>query len=126
MIASRCLAKPRPRSHEAFVAHLVEKIIEARVGRRQIGFGLEGEVANPLTIKVATPKTPFVEVEPDDLLLSAKSDEAVATGKLTPLQEPKLVAIVRNDGQSASHLHFDVAALFGGPIDHERLCGSVD
>ena len=46
----------------------LEKIIEARVGRRQIGFGLEGEVANPLTIKVATPKTPFVEVEPDDLL----------------------------------------------------------
>ncbi|MDQ6612476.1 MAG: ATP-dependent Clp protease ATP-binding subunit ClpX [Gemmatimonadota bacterium] len=44
----------------------LEKIIEARTGRRQIGFRPEGDTGAP--VKVSTPKTPFVEVEPDDLL----------------------------------------------------------
>lgn len=45
----------------------LEKIIEARTGRRQIGWGAE-QKADKLSNKVTTPKTPFVEVEPDDLL----------------------------------------------------------
>ena len=44
----------------------LEKIIEARTGRRQIGFRPEGDTGQP--VKVSTPKTPFLEVEPDDLL----------------------------------------------------------
>ncbi|MEP6764653.1 MAG: ATP-dependent Clp protease ATP-binding subunit ClpX [Gemmatimonadaceae bacterium] len=44
----------------------LEKIIEARTGRRQIGFVAENDVGKP--VKVSTPKTPFAEVEPDDLL----------------------------------------------------------
>jgi ATP-dependent Clp protease ATP-binding subunit ClpX len=45
----------------------LEKIIEARTGRRQIGWGAE-QKAPAAKNKVTTPKTPFVEVEPDDLL----------------------------------------------------------
>jgi ATP-dependent Clp protease ATP-binding subunit ClpX len=47
----------------------LEKIIEARTGRRQLGFDTnkkdDGKV---VSIKQTTPKTPFAEVEPDDLL----------------------------------------------------------
>ncbi|HEX7919037.1 MAG TPA: ATP-dependent Clp protease ATP-binding subunit ClpX, partial [Gemmatimonadales bacterium] len=49
----------------------MEKIIEARTGRRQIGFGDEkgdAKHAKITPIKQTTPKTPFAEVEPDDLL----------------------------------------------------------
>ncbi len=45
----------------------LEKIIEARTGRRQIGWGTEAKTDSS-SYKVTTPKTPFVEVEPDDLL----------------------------------------------------------
>jgi len=46
----------------------LEKIIEARVGRRQIGYGGTGSSEDKVTpIMRATPKTPFAEVEPDDL-----------------------------------------------------------
>ncbi|MBC8089617.1 MAG: AAA family ATPase, partial [Phycisphaerae bacterium] len=45
----------------------LEKIIEARTGRRQIGWGAEAK-AEGQSHKVTTPKAPFVEVEPDDLL----------------------------------------------------------
>jgi len=45
----------------------LEKIIEARTGRRQIGWGSEAKTDKP-SHKITTPKTPFVEVEPDDLL----------------------------------------------------------
>src|SRR5437773_366811 len=43
----------------------LEKIIESRTGRRQIGFTKE-EVAEGVAAKLK--KTPFVDVEPDDLL----------------------------------------------------------
>jgi len=46
----------------------LEKIIEARTGRRQIGFGEEKGDAKVKPINKTTPKTPFAEVEPDDLL----------------------------------------------------------
>jgi ATP-dependent Clp protease ATP-binding subunit ClpX len=50
----------------------LEKIIEARTGRRQIGFGDEkGDATSSKKIKPITKtstKTPFAEVEPDDLL----------------------------------------------------------
>ncbi|BAH39453.1 MAG TPA: ATP-dependent Clp protease ATP-binding subunit ClpX [Gemmatimonas aurantiaca] len=46
----------------------LEKIIEARTGRRMIGFGDEKPDTKVVSIGKTTPKTPFAEVEPDDLL----------------------------------------------------------
>ena len=47
----------------------LEKIIESRTGRRQIGFGDEKHGDAKVTpIGKTTTKTPFAEVEPDDLL----------------------------------------------------------
>jgi len=46
----------------------LEKIIEARTGRRQLGFDSRKADTKVVSIKQTTPKTPFVEVEPDDLL----------------------------------------------------------
>ena len=46
----------------------LEKIIEARTGRRQLGFDNKKGDAKVVSIKQTTPKTPFAEVEPDDLL----------------------------------------------------------
>jgi ATP-dependent Clp protease ATP-binding subunit ClpX len=46
----------------------LEKIIEARTGRRLIGFGDEKADTKVVSIGKTTPKTPFAEVEPDDLL----------------------------------------------------------
>lgn len=50
----------------------LEKIIEARVGRRQIGFGgVKNENEDTMVLDSITPvesKSPFAEVEPEDLL----------------------------------------------------------
>ncbi len=47
----------------------LEKIIESRTGRRQIGYGGPVGGEDKITpINRTTPKTPFAEVEPDDLL----------------------------------------------------------
>ena len=46
----------------------LEKIIEARTGRRQLGFDSRKADTKVVSIKQTTPKTPFAEVEPDDLL----------------------------------------------------------
>jgi ATP-dependent Clp protease ATP-binding subunit ClpX len=75
----------------------LEKIIEARVGRRQIGYGLEAAAANPK--KVTTAKTPFVEVEPDDLLRYGLIPELVGRlpvcVPLEALDEDSLVQILK-------------------------------
>ena len=46
----------------------LEKIIEARTGRRQLGFDSKKNDGKVVAIKKTTDKTPFAEVEPDDLL----------------------------------------------------------
>jgi len=46
----------------------LEKVIEARTGRRQLGFDSRKADTKVVSIKQTTPKTPFAEVEPDDLL----------------------------------------------------------
>jgi ATP-dependent Clp protease ATP-binding subunit ClpX len=75
----------------------LEKIIEARVGRRQIGYGLEAAAANPK--KITTAKTPFVEVEPDDLLRYGLIPELVGRlpvcVPLEALDEDSLVQILK-------------------------------
>ena len=75
----------------------LEKIIEARVGRRQIGYGIESAAVNPK--KVTTAKTPFVEVEPDDLLRYGLIPELVGRlpvcVPLEALDEDSLVQILK-------------------------------
>ena len=46
----------------------LEKIIEARTGRRQLGFDSKKNDGKVVAIKKTTDTTPFAEVEPDDLL----------------------------------------------------------
>src|SRR5512133_65190 len=74
----------------------LEKIIEARVGRKQIGFG--GEHAKGKGAKDAT-KNPFAEVEPDDLLRYGLIPELVGrlpvAVPLEALDEESLVRILK-------------------------------
>jgi len=74
----------------------LEKIIEARIGRRQIGFTKE-EVSNGRINDVA--KNPFAEVEPDDLLRYGLIPELVGrlpvTVALDALDEDALVRILK-------------------------------
>ncbi len=74
----------------------LEKIIEARTGRRQIGFTKE-EVASGKAQNLST--TPFAEVEPDDLLRYGLIPELVGrlpvTVPLEALDEDALVRILQ-------------------------------
>src|SRR6059036_2368579 len=73
----------------------LEKIIESRTGRRQIGFTKE-EVAEGVAAKLK--KNPFVDVEPDDLLRYGLIPELVGrlpvTVPLDALDEDALVRIL--------------------------------
>ena len=74
----------------------LEKIIETRVGRKQIGFGPgEGKVSHETMVK----KNPFVEVEPDDLLRFGLIPELVGrlpvVVPLEALDEESLVRILK-------------------------------
>jgi ATP-dependent Clp protease ATP-binding subunit ClpX len=73
----------------------LEKIIESRTGRRQIGFTKE-EVAEGLVAKVK--KNPFGDVEPDDLLRYGLIPELVGrlpvTVPLDSLDEESLIRIL--------------------------------
>src|SRR6266576_6672700 len=73
----------------------LEKIIESRTGRRQIGFTKE-EVAEGLAAKVK--KNPFGDVEPDDLLRYGLIPELVGrlpvTVPLDALDEDALIKIL--------------------------------
>jgi len=74
----------------------LEKIIEARTGRRQIGFGKEEAAGiTPEVLK----KTPFREVEPDDLLRYGLIPELVGrmpvVVPLEALDEDALVKILK-------------------------------
>src|SRR5688500_6441104 len=75
----------------------LEKIIEARTGRRLIGFN-KGERANGTTAADVT-KNPFAEVEPDDLLRYGLIPELVGrlpvTVSLEALDEDSLVRILK-------------------------------
>jgi ATP-dependent Clp protease ATP-binding subunit ClpX len=72
----------------------LEKIIEARTGRRQIGFGKADDGRTPLQVK-----NPFAEVEPDDLLRFGLIPELVGrlpvAVALEALDEDSLVRILK-------------------------------
>ena len=73
----------------------IEKIIEARTGKRQIGFSGAEIAAAPGVVS----KTPFAEVEPDDLLRYGLIPELVGrlpvTVALNSLDEESLVRILQ-------------------------------
>jgi ATP-dependent Clp protease ATP-binding subunit ClpX len=73
----------------------LEKIIEARTGRKQIGFGGDSEAKQGKGV----PKNPFAEVEPDDLLRYGLIPELVGrlpvAVPLEALDEESLVRILR-------------------------------
>ncbi len=77
----------------------LEKIIEARTGRRKIGFGDEKNAAKVKPIKVTSAKNPFAEVEPDDLLRFGIIPELVGRlpvcVPLEALDEETLVQILK-------------------------------
>ena len=74
----------------------LEKIIEARTGRKQIGFTQE-DVKSGKVVQLA--KNPFIEVEPDDLLRYGLIPELVGrlpvTVPLEALDEEALVRILK-------------------------------
>jgi ATP-dependent Clp protease ATP-binding subunit ClpX len=78
----------------------LEKIIEARTGRRQLGFDSKKPAdSKVVAIKQTTPKTPFAEVEPDDLLRFGIIPELVGRlpvcVPLEALDEDALVSILK-------------------------------
>ena len=77
----------------------LDKIIEARTGRRKIGFGDEKNSAKVKPIKTTTTKNPFAEVEPDDLLRFGIIPELVGRlpvcVPLEALDEETLVQILK-------------------------------
>ncbi len=77
----------------------LEKIIEARTGRRQLGFDTKKGDGKVVSIKQTTPKTPFAEVEPDDLLRFGIIPELVGRlpvcVPLEALDEEALVQILK-------------------------------
>jgi ATP-dependent Clp protease ATP-binding subunit ClpX len=77
----------------------LEKIIEARTGKRQLGFDTKKADAKVVSIKQTTPKTPYAEVEPDDLLRFGIIPELVGRlpvcVPLEALDEETLVAILK-------------------------------
>lgn len=77
----------------------LEKIIEARTGRRQLGFDNKKDDGKVVAIKQTTPKTPFAEVEPDDLLRFGIIPELVGRlpvcVPLEALDEESLVQILK-------------------------------
>ena len=75
----------------------LEKVIEARTGRRQIGFAGEALAANGKSKGKDAEKTnPFVEVEPDDLLRFGLIPELVGRMPVVvPLQALDEVSLVR-------------------------------
>ncbi|AMW05352.1 ATP-dependent Clp protease ATP-binding subunit ClpX [Gemmatimonas phototrophica] len=77
----------------------LEKIIEARTGKRQLGFDAKKGDSKVVSIKQTTPKTPFAEVEPDDLLRFGIIPELVGRlpvcVPLEALDEDTLVSILK-------------------------------
>jgi ATP-dependent Clp protease ATP-binding subunit ClpX len=77
----------------------LEKIIESRTGKRQLGFDTKKNDSKVVSIKQTTPKTPFAEVEPDDLLRFGIIPELVGRlpvcVPLEALDEDALVSILK-------------------------------
>jgi len=86
----------------------LEKIIEARTGRRQIGFNSQA------SLKAADKTNPFGEVEPDDLLRYGMIPELVGrlpvTVALDALDEKSLVRILKEPKNALTKQY---AKLFG-------------
>ncbi|HEX2716655.1 MAG TPA: ATP-dependent Clp protease ATP-binding subunit ClpX [Gemmatimonadaceae bacterium] len=88
----------------------LEKIIESRTGRRQIGFGGSGEGSNAERDRA---KNPFAEVEPDDLLRYGLIPELVGRLPVTvPLQALDEEALVRILKEPKNALTKQYAKLF--------------
>src|SRR5215469_16280378 len=78
----------------------LEKIIEARTGRKQIGFTKETAESDAVAGSIAKPpKNPFADVEPDDLLRYGLIPELVGrlpvSVRLEALDEDALVRILK-------------------------------
>ena len=77
----------------------LEKIIESRTGKRQLGFDSKKGDSKVVSIKQTTPKAPFAEVEPDDLLRFGIIPELVGRlpvcVPLEALDEEALVSILK-------------------------------
>jgi ATP-dependent Clp protease ATP-binding subunit ClpX len=77
----------------------LEKIIESRTGKRQLGFDSKKGDSKVVSIKQPTPKTPLAEVEPDDLLRFGIIPELVGRlpvcVPLEALDEEALVSILK-------------------------------
>jgi ATP-dependent Clp protease ATP-binding subunit ClpX len=103
----------------------LEKIIEARTGRRQIGFAGERPVATgaPVPAK-ADPKTPFAEVEPDDLLRFGLIPELVGRMPvcvpLEALDEEALVRILREPRNALTRQYHKLFGLENVKITFEE------
>jgi ATP-dependent Clp protease ATP-binding subunit ClpX len=98
----------------------MEKIIEARTGRRQIGFGGEGAAAS------AEPdaKNPFMEVEPDDLLRFGLIPELVGRMPvcvpLEALDEDALVRILKEPKNALTRQYHKLFGLESVKISFEE------
>ncbi len=96
----------------------LEKIIESRVGRRQIGFGgVEGK-------KAANTKNAFSEVEPDDLLRFGLIPELVGrlpvTVALDALDEESLTRILKEPKNALTKQYIRLFALDDVKITFEE------
>jgi ATP-dependent Clp protease ATP-binding subunit ClpX len=95
----------------------LEKIIESRMGRRQIGFG-DGDV------KKAAKKNAFSNVEPDDLLRFGLIPELVGrlpvTVALDALDEPSLVRILKEPKNALTKQYQRLFALEDVKISFEE------
>ncbi len=107
----------------------LEKIIEARVGRRQIGFGrgalADGEVAVLGATEDKEPsKSPFEEVEPDDLLRFGIIPELVGRlpvcVPLEALDEDALVQILKEPKNALTKQYHRLFDLEGVKISFEE------
>jgi ATP-dependent Clp protease ATP-binding subunit ClpX len=77
----------------------LEKIVEARVGKRRIGFGGEAPPEDPFDVKLRPAKEVFAQVEPEDLQRFGLIPELVGrlpvTVALEELDEEALVRILQ-------------------------------
>ncbi len=99
----------------------MEKIIEARTGRRQIGFGGEGVVA---AASEPDAKNPFMDVEPDDLLRFGLIPELVGRMPvcvpLEALDEEALVRILKEPKNALTRQYLKLFGLENVKISFEE------
>ncbi len=103
----------------------LEKIIESRVGRRQIGFGgVEGGAGGGPGKKTPNAKNAFSEVEPDDLLRFGLIPELVGrlpvTVALDALDEESLTRILKEPKNALTKQYVRLFALDDVKISFEE------